>query len=53
MTFSFVVFHRAAATHLGAVDAKSTISLAIPTAKIATEASTLMNTRAAARACTV
>lgn len=45
MTFSFVVLCRAEATHLGAVDAKSIISHAIPTAKIATEASTLMNTR--------
>lgn len=37
MTFSLVVICRARATHLGAVDAESIISLAIPTAKIATE----------------
>lgn len=42
--FVVVVSYRAVATHLGAADAESIINLAIPTAKIATEGSTLMNT---------
>lgn len=46
MTFPCCVSYRAAVTHLGAVDAESIISPAIPTAKTATEGrSTLMNMR--------
>lgn len=44
MTFPFVVFYRERATHLEAADAESITNLAIPTAKTATETSTLMNT---------
>lgn len=43
MTQCFCVSDRATETHLVAVDAESIISLVIPTAKTATEASTLMN----------
>lgn len=49
--FSFLFFsYRAGATHPVAVDAGSTTSLVIPTARTATESNTLMNTHAAASA---
>lgn len=44
LTYSFVAFYRAKVTHLGAVNVESIIYLATPTAKIATEWSTLMTT---------